>query len=124
MVASVSTISDVLDLSRDLLQDTATPYRYSDERLIRTLNSAMRETFRVRPDLFLDDSYVLTTYTISDLATTFPIEDQYFNPVVEFIVGFIELADDEFTLDGRAATLLTAYRNQLIGGASLLGSAQ
>lgn len=120
----MSTISDVLDLSRDLLQDTATPYRYSDERLIRTLNSAMRETFRVRPDLFLDDSYVLTTYTISDLATTFPIEDQYFNPVVEFIVGFIELADDEFTLDGRAATLLTAYRNQLIGGASLLGSAQ
>lgn len=118
----MSTISDIIESSRELLQDEVAPYRYSDDRMVRTYNGALREAFRIRPDLFLDVSYVLPTYTTSDFATSLIIEEQFYNAVVAFIVGWVELADDEFALDGRAAALLTAFRNQLIGN-SLLGSA-
>jgi len=114
----MSTISNVIESSRELLQDTVAPYRFSDDRLVRTLNSAVREVFRIRPDLFLSVSYVIPTYVEADLVApsiTFPIEEQFYNVVVEFITGFTELADDEFTVDGRAVLLLTSFRNQLMG---------
>lgn len=118
----MSTISDVITSSRELLQDTVTPYRFSDDRLVRTLNGALREVFRIRPDLFLSASFVIPEYVEADLASppNFPLEEQYYNTVVEFIVGWTELSDDEFTMDNRAAALLTAFRNQLIGS-NILG---
>lgn len=113
----MSTIAEVVLSARYLLQDTAVPYRFSDARLVGTFNGALRETFRLRPDLFLATSYVIPSYTEADLAalTVFPLEDQWYNAVVEFIVGYTELSDDEFTLDGRAASLLAAYKRQLTG---------
>lgn len=72
--------------------------------------------FRLRPDLFIEINYVIPEYTTADMGETFPIELQFYNPVVQFVTGFTELADDEFTVDGRAATLLTAFKHQLIGG--------
>lgn len=118
----MSTISDIVESSREILQDETVPYRYSDDRLVRTYNGALREAFRIRPDLFLGVSYVIPTYTTSDVATDLVIEEQYYNAVVDFIVGWVELSDDEFTLDQRAAALLTAFRNQLVGSSILPGA--
>jgi len=118
----VSTISDIVTSSRELLQDGTVPYRYDDARLVRTYNSALREAFRIRPDLFLGVSYVLPTYSDADLAVDLIVEEQYYNAIVAFIVGWTEMSDDEFALDQRAAALLTAFRNQLVGSSILPGA--
>ena len=113
----MSTITEIVEQARDLLQDTVEPYRYSDLRIVRSINGGLRESFRLRPDLFLGVSYVLPIIVEADIAaeTTFPLEDQFFMPIVEYIVGIIELSDDEFAVDNRAITLLSAFRQSLIG---------
>ena len=113
-----ATIADVIESARFLLNDTVTPYRYGDDRLVKSMNFAFREAFRIRPDLFLSASFVLPEFTTGDLTPTpadFPIEDQYFNTVVNFMAGYTELSDDEFALDGKAMTLINTFANQLRG---------
>lgn len=112
-----ATTLEVITSTREVLQDTVAPYRYSDARLIGTFNNALRETLRLRPDLFLSNSFVVTPLVEADAttSTTFPIEDQYFSTIVNFIVGFTELSDDEFTVDGRAITVLASFKSQLVG---------
>lgn len=46
------TPADIIDDVRDLVQDTATPYRYSDVVLLRFVNQAFRRAAVMRPDLF------------------------------------------------------------------------
>lgn len=73
--------------------------------------------FRHRPDLFLSLNYIIPTIVEDDIsgATVLPIEEQYFSPIVEYIVGVTELSDDEFTVEGRAVALLSAFRIALLG---------
>jgi hypothetical protein len=46
------TPADIILDVRDLVQDTATPYRYSDAVLLRFVNQAFRRAAVIRPDLF------------------------------------------------------------------------
>lgn len=108
-----------------MLQDTrSSSYRNSDADLIRVLNLAMQDVQRLRPDAYItaDGSPDITvpTYVAADAVDAgedFPIDDMFATPVIYYVVGNIELADDEFTLEGRAAMLLQAYRALLLGGA-------
>ena len=112
------TIVDAVDLARNLLQDQSTPYRHSDEKLVDYYNHALIEVNRLRPDLYLSTSGVVTQYTTADIAslTAFPITDYYITPVAEYMTGMAQLEDDEFSVDGRAVVLMQTFRRALVGG--------
>jgi hypothetical protein len=107
---------------RELLQDNDNEgYRSSTEKIIRILNIALVDTRKLRPDLFLPDiaNYVPVYYTEASLgldpATPIPIDPMYFSPVIDYVVGYISLEDDEFAVDGRATALLNRFSQKLIG---------
>lgn len=111
------TLNDVVFKARRLLQDERAPHRHSDEELVGYVNGAMSEVRRLRPDLLLPS---LATYTqerlqVDDLDAALPIEDSYFVSVVDYVVGYASMQDDEFANDGRAAAMLARFTTRLVG---------
>lgn len=104
--------------AREILQDTDEPYRYDDSILLNILNRALQELGRIRPDAFWStfstDDIVIPEVATADLGTTYPLPMQFYLPVVSFIVAWTEVLDDEFTQDGRAAMLLTQFKQQVL----------
>jgi len=120
------TYQDIVTEARDLLQDTEDE-RFTDAYLVATLNRGLQELSRIRPDAFYDlyDANALNVPLLTDSATPatgetawtvdFGIEMQFFNPLMMYVVGSIEVTDDEFTVDGRAMMMLQQFRNSVIG---------
>jgi hypothetical protein len=128
MVTAVQkSIDDCINEARLMVNDAALPYRNTDDTLIAYLNSALLAVYQVRPDAYIGDfsSGIVVTTTINmfedtdlglDPATLFPLDPRmFFYPVVSYIAGRIELADDEFTETSRSAQLLQAFKQQLQG---------
>ncbi len=70
----------------------------------------------LRSDLFLSSLRTpFVIYTPADAALEFPIDATYFPAVVGYIAGFIGMEDDEFAVDGRAATLQAMFHAALVG---------
>lgn len=115
------TIPELITEARKLLKDTrVSSYRYTDAYLVSLLNGAFGEIERLRPDAILGccDSEEVPKYETADAVDTskdFPLENQFFMPVVFYIVGVTELADDEFTDEGRAQALINLFRQSLVG---------
>lgn len=112
-------VDDVLAAARDLLQDDE-KVRYNDVRLIRALNLAISNMRRVRPDIVAlwqsIPNYPYTSGTVGG-GVLLPVDDQFFDPLVSFVAGWVEMADDEFTIDNRANTLITRFSSQItLGG--------
>lgn len=109
----MATIQNLLDEARLLLQDSRTPYRYTDDVLVPVLNRALQELNRIRPDAFFDTfddvETVVPVLTTADLATNFPVAMMYYAPVLYYVVGAVELSDDEFAVEGRASVLLSRF---------------
>lgn len=57
------TPSDVIGEVRDLIQDTSTPYRYSDDSLLGYVNQTLKRMAFLRPDLF---SFIGDISTVAD----------------------------------------------------------
>jgi len=124
---TTKTIDDVQTEVRMILNDNETPYRYSEASIAQILNTALREVYRLRPDAYIGNftsgqlsANLANTYTTADFgltpATTFPLDDRlFFGPVVFFIAGRLEIEDDEFADDQRAALLMAAFQKQLTG---------
>jgi hypothetical protein len=121
------TYEDIVFEARELLQDTAAEKRFTDQTLVNHLNRGLQELGRIRPDAFYDlfDANDLNVPTVIPTGTPtedevlwtddFPLEGQFFPPLVAYLVGVAEVTDDEFTLEGRAMMLLTQFRNTVIG---------
>jgi hypothetical protein len=110
-------IDDALLDARVILNDTAGD-RYTDAQLVSDLNNAISMTKMLRPDVFkLGEA--LPEFTTADLGlgtpTDFPLPEIFYQSFVYFLAGNAELRDDEFAVDNRAMTLLTAYRRNLTG---------
>lgn len=118
------TLPDLVAEIRDLMQDSReSSYRYTNERLLRQINTTFREVKRLRPDAFIgccDGDTDMPTYEEADLEEDppleFPIDEIFFQSVVFHVVAVVQLSDDEFANDGRAVTLMTAFRQQMLGG--------
>ena len=124
---AAKTYSTLITESREVLQDTnTTTQRYSDSTLLNVLNRGLHDLSVKRPDAFYD------LYAVSDLTVpriveespgsgeiiwtaVFGLEMQFYNPLVNYVVGVAEIFDDEYTDDGRAAMLLQQFRAQLLG---------
>lgn len=110
-------IDDALLDARVILNDAAGD-RYTDDQLVSDLNNAISMTKMLRPDAFILGE-ALPEFTAADLAqgpaTDFPLPEIFYQSFVYYLAGNAELRDDEFAVDGRAMTLLTAYRRNLTG---------
>ena len=110
-------IDDALTDTRVILNDSAGD-RYTDAQLVSDLNNAISSTKMLRPDVFKLGE-VLPEFTTADLGlgtpTDFPLPEIFYQSFVYFLAGNAELKDDEFAVDGRAMTLLAAYRRNLTG---------
>lgn len=121
------TYEDVVTEVRVLLQDTdATLQRYSDTNLLDILNRGLQDLARIRPDSMYD-LYSANNLNVPELVLaspgtgqtlwtdTFSIELMFYAPLVIYLVGVAEIVDDEYTVDGRAAFMLSQFRNSVIG---------
>lgn len=112
----LDTVSQVVKEARRLLQDEIVPYRYTDSDLVDALNTAILDARRLRPDLFLpkfDLPYYDASGTIN-LSAKFPIEPHFRQAFIFYIVGRMEMRDDEQTQDGRAVAMITTWRQMLV----------
>lgn len=114
------TLDILVDEVRLMLKDRRLPYRYTQLDVLKTINSGFAEVKRLRPDVFFDATGTvipLPDYDEADLGINipFPIPETFFVPVVFFVVGKLQLGDDEFAVDNRAMSLMAAFRQQLLG---------
>lgn len=132
------TWGNLIDEARTILQDVDEPYRYTSAVLRSKLNRGLQELARLRPDAFWDrfdrdDVVVPEVATIDPDPVTAPGEFdpdeaavvldtddfdlpmQFYTPLVYWLAGSAELVDDSFTVDGRAAMLLTQFKGMVAG---------
>lgn len=109
----MATIADLIAEARVLNQDEDVPYRDDDTKYVQCVNRALQELNRLRPDAFYDTfdglDTVVPTYTTGTVNSTFPVPMLFWAPVLYFVVGSIQLKDDEFVADGRAVTLMKQF---------------
>jgi hypothetical protein len=104
-------VADIIAGVRDIIQDLDTT-RYKDDSLIRAINQAVLEIRRVRPDYFIGAYHVPVTQ-YSALTSEIQLPETCMPSLVKYVAGWAELRDDEYTTDGRAAALLTAFTTDL-----------
>ena len=113
---ALDTIGQYLEEARRLLQDEVVPYRYPDDDLVDAINIGLMEARRVRADLFLplfDVPWVDPSGTVDpDAKVTF--DPMYRSSLVYYVVGRMQLRDDEPTVDQRAAGLMQKFTAQLL----------
>lgn len=116
---ALETVGQYIEESRRLLQDEVVPYRYPNDDLIDALNIGLMEARRIRPDLFLplfDIPWFDPTKTSpgTDLNRPVSIDPMYRSSLVYYVVGRMQLRDDEPTTDQRAAGLLQKFIGQML----------
>jgi hypothetical protein len=116
--------ADLIRTVREVVQDLGMEFdfdgdRHSDTKLLRYTNMAFQDAFRVRPDIFNICGYPtdIPSVDADDLTANnpIPVDPMYFSAIVDYISGLIGLGDDEFSLDGRAVTLLNRFTQKLQG---------
>jgi hypothetical protein len=111
-------LASVLRQVRTIIQDEDGE-RYTNQQLIDALNMAIAEMKRIRPDITsLHGTVTGYPFSVGDAndRVLLPVDDEYLAPVVGFISGWVELSDDEFTVDSRASQLLQRFQTQLVAG--------
>ena len=102
----MATLQNVMDLARVPLNDSpsnAAERRYTDtDSLLPALKAALLTTFRKRPDLWLGNYTAAATVQAMTAASTFPLADEYIQPVADYVSARAELVDDEYTLTQKA----------------------
>lgn len=111
---SLTVVSDYVTAARVLLQDQVQPYRYPDADLVQALNDGFLDMRRLRPDLFLFNSFAVPQFTSND-STTVNVDGTYAHSLIYFMVGMAQARDEEWTQDSRAAGFLKMFRDQLTG---------
>lgn len=106
-------VTNYVNYARTLLQDTVdSPYRYSTTDLVRSLNIALGEMRKLRPDLFPGGDFPIFDGAGNDTDVV-PVDAMYFMPIVMFMVGYAQLRDDEEVQDQRAAAFLAIFQAKL-----------
>jgi len=115
----LTNVGNIIAQVRTLIQDTdnsSGQYRYSTDSIVTALNQGVMEMFRIRPDLFLEVNYVVPIFNIGHLDVDIGIEPQYVPPLIYYVVGLVQVRDDEQTQDTRAATFLKVFQAAIVSG--------
>lgn len=91
------TVASAIEAARVVLNDLDGT-RTSDPSLVGFATDALNAIRNIRPDLFLGQWGSITATADG----TLPVDDQFFRPVVNFMIGMAELVDDEHVVDARA----------------------
>jgi hypothetical protein len=67
----------------------------------------------VRADLFIGRAATVPSYTVND-TTVVVIDPQYRTAVLYYVVGHVQLRDDEENTDARAASFLNKFVSQML----------
>lgn len=106
------TVQDFIDQARSMLLDNGAVKRYSDQQLIDGLNNALLEARRLRPDLFIGAFDAVPQYTV--LGSAVAVDQMYRPPLVYYMVGHCQLADDEASEDARASAFMSKFTTSLM----------
>lgn len=117
-------VGDLILQVREVIQDVGMEFdgegdRHTDAKLIRYLNTALADAFRLRADLFFPgvfDRSTIPMITQDDVDNNepFPVDQTYWSAFVDYVSGYVGMGDDEFAQDGRAATLLNRFSQKLL----------
>ena len=122
------TYQNLLSEARSILQDTATDatlQRYTDQTLLDQLNRGLLELYRIRPDAFYDlwddtaEDFLVPSLDTSALPSvtsylnTFALPLMFYDALMDFVVGYVEAVDDEFTQDARSMTFLMEFKRKV-----------
>lgn len=113
---ALNTVAEFVEQTRVLLQDTVADYRYPTNEIIMALNMGLLEARRLRPDLFIETATEIPSYETdgTDDNTAVAIDQQYRMGLLYYMVGMINLRDEEDTQDARAAALMNKFTTQLL----------
>lgn len=117
------TVGALIREARQLLNDelpiTGVP-RFPDADLVAAINEGVLQIRAKRPDAFLGYGLRVTlpVYTTGSGSSVFPFEDQFYSPLLFYVVGRSELTEDTYSDDGRAVTLMSKFTSQLLKVAS------
>lgn len=104
-------VGEYVDQARIVLQDNLAPYRYSDGELIASLNMAVLDGLRIRPDLFYGatiDGFVSKDDPAGMIAPG------YRPAFLSYVVGYAEMRDAEPASEARGTAFLTAFTRKLL----------
>ena len=119
-------VNDFLSATRTALQDLVAPNRYTDDMIVNSLNAAMFEISRIRPDILLDLKYqqplkkgdigegAPNMFVSTRLNDAVPIPAKYRQPVQWYMEGLLQLTDVTDTQDQRAQAFLAKFQQQLM----------
>ena len=113
------TVDQIIDGARYQLQDVDKD-RHSDVRFLSAINAGLSELRGMRPDLiafrsFVDDNFPLKEQIIKS-GTALPLSAHFYTPLLDFVVGYVSMADDEAANDQRAVALLSRFKATLRQG--------
>lgn len=112
---NLMTVESMIKGVRRLLLDKIRPYRYSDTALIASLNIALNEGRRLRPDLFIERYSIAVPQYEEINGSTLPVEAQFRLAFEYGVAGHALLADEEDIQDSRASIFLANFENLLTG---------
>lgn len=118
MAEALGTVQQYIDASRRLLQDQIEPYRYPNVDIVEALNEGLMEARRLRADLFLSSNFTPGYHVVGTLTAPVVMDPMYRNSLVYYIVGKMQLRDDEATTDSRAAAFTQKFIAQMLTIAS------
>jgi hypothetical protein len=113
-------LGGLLTEARELLNDVVPisgSTRFTDTDLIRIVNEALLQIRSKRPDAWLSYGLrkPLVIYTMpEDNETAIPIDDQFYSPLLYYVVGRAELVEDTFADNGRAITMIGKFNSLLL----------
>jgi len=114
MASALTTVAEYVTAARILLQDTYGPnYRYPSLDIVQALNLGLIRARQLRADLFILTDGVVPFFA-EETDQPVPFDVMYREG---FIVGQIQLRDDEDTTDARSAAMKNAFITQLSVGA-------
>lgn len=114
---ALNTVGQYVTESRRLLQDERVPYRYPDKDLVDALNIAMLEARRLRADLFITNNFAIPYFDTTgapNMAAVVSMDPMYRSTLVYYMVGRMQLRDDEATTDQRASGLMQKFTAQML----------
>lgn len=113
--APLTTVNDYIKDARVDLLDTTSPYRYTDDELLRALNMALLEARRIRPDLYFGRWGSDVPYFAAVDSAPVPIEPQFRMGFVFGVVAYAMMRDDEDVMDARANSFYDKFYDILAG---------
>ena len=119
---NLETVADYIDDARTLLLDRIAPFRYSDVSLLVSLNLALMEGRRVRPDLFVYKHGVAVPSYNAVTGQKVPIEPQFRKAFVYGMCAHALARDQEDVQDQRSNMFMAVMMSILVGiGAAPIG---